>query len=194
MCRVAFFSGDDTSVYTLQNAARGVSYATKWSLSQKEGDNGSDNSKKKKEKKNKADKPITQIDFSPMKTKEVANIPITTMELSPCSNYLVMGDTRGCVAVYYADSLKKMKVYEGHQLPVSSITVSNPHPQSKLSHCSILTGSGDKTIIIGSLRNENASGSSIMTFFCVLLMLLIIFLAFFAPQLIEDAIMKTLKS
>lgn len=132
-------------MYTLQSAARGNSHVTKWTLQQGEG--------KKK-----------TVECTSPFTVQVANCPVTTLELSPCQQFLVTGDTKGVVSVFDANTMRKVKSYEGHQLPVSALCLST-------GSFSILTGSGDKTIIIGLMERETNS-----SFFTSFLFLSILFL------------------
>jgi hypothetical protein len=78
----------------------------------------------------------------------------------------------------------QVKSYEGHQLPVSALSLSHPPPDSKLATCSILTGSGDKTIIIGSLEKEESQTSLLRSL--VIWSIIFLFIAFFiqnGPQM-----------
>jgi len=75
----------------------------------------------------------------------------------------------------------QLNSYEGHQLPVSTLRLSSPHREGALP-VDIITGSGDKTIILGSSEPRPPR-----VFLCLLLSLLLLLfsvpvlrLAFFA--------------
>ena len=134
MCRSCLWSPvDDEKVYTLQNAARGSSYVTKWALSFPESDASSEAS------------------FEPLCVGEICRSPVPCMDVRSDGKVIVAGDTGGNVHVVDANSLKKLNSYEAHQLPVSSISlVPVGGGDGATEEYDIVTGSGDKTLILGS--------------------------------------------
>mmetsp|Transcript_28583 Transcript_28583/g.63811 ORF Transcript_28583/g.63811 Transcript_28583/m.63811 type:complete len:427 (-) Transcript_28583:138-1418(-) len=128
MCRASLFSPDGLKVFTLQNAARGASYVTVWALEEGE-----------------------SLGFKPARVGRVSEVPVPCMGLSPDGTRLCLGDVRGSVHVVASDSLRQLSSYEAHQLPASCIDVAaSGSGKSGLAECSIITGSGDKTLIFGT--------------------------------------------
>lgn len=130
MCRAAFFSPTDaTVIFTLQNAARGISFLSTWKL-----ENDS------------FQKPI----IVPKKVRQICDSPLPYADIAADGSLLVAGDTQGSIIVVDALSLKVLHQYPGHQLPVSCVSIAQINVDSPLARYDIITGSGDKTLIIGS--------------------------------------------
>lgn len=100
------FSSDERFLYTLQSAARGSSHVTKRSLQQE--DKG-------------GKKVMTCLTAF---TAEVASCPVTTLELSPCQQFLVTGDTKGVISVFDARTLKEVQ-YVITNIVLDRLTLAN---------------------------------------------------------------------
>jgi WD40 repeat protein len=150
MCRACLFAPNaDTIIYTLQSAARGPSYVAKWAIETSAG--------------------VTS--FKPVFVGKVGNNPVTVMSCTPNGQYLILGDTQGGVAVIETSNLRTVKTYPGHQLPVSCLAVST-NSTGPLAPYDIISGSGDKTLILGSSKAESAS--KFATTFTVLVAVLVV--------------------
>mmetsp|Transcript_28571 Transcript_28571/g.48291 ORF Transcript_28571/g.48291 Transcript_28571/m.48291 type:complete len:419 (-) Transcript_28571:278-1534(-) len=142
MCRSCMFSPiDDRVIFTLQNAARGSSYATRWFVteaadSRMEGSGGA------------------AASCEPQRVVLISSSPVPCMAVSFDGLRLVAGDTQGTVFVLDATSLRKLYSYEGHQLPVSCLSLACPNAESNMQY-DIISGSGDKTLILGSSRSRS---------------------------------------
>ena len=123
------------------------------------------------------------------------------MALSPDGERLVTGDTEGGVTVSDTQTLRKVKAYAAHQLPCTSVSVASATASvNTIPGCwassgrkkevyDIITGSGDKTIILASSHVPSASFWTVGAFLVigVLVFLVLVPLLFFLVTAISNA-------
>ena len=154
MCRACAFSPcDDDLVYTLQNASIGSSYVTTWALQSSEKDTKDDDRKE------------VSVVCEPLKVGVVCRSPVPCMALSPDGARIATGDVNGAITVSDALTLRRLKSYEAHQLPCTCLSIASRSSQPAYD---IISGSGDKTLIVASSHKPEVS-------FHILLIIILIF-------------------